>query len=437
MKRGSFLTIFLLGVLGMYCRSGSPVRLPAPETRQKIGSESCQFLLQPYQKTTITVDNELQTPRILSRDKTMATIEISWPRYKDGKGSELLIEHADFAPRRKIYNECPAGVAMFLNTPASRLVFENYLSSGKQPKSVTFIDDRRIVIPYMLEKGAEVIHILSGERTWLRPPEEWARHTGFVESLVLPGEIWISQMYISKIHVFDRRSLAYKTTISLSARWPKVLTYDAGRNLVYASNWGSHDISVIDPASHKELRRIKTGGVPRGMLVMEDGTLFAAQFGGENDTDGRGLLLQIDVESGRILNRYGRPGSKRHIARGKEFVYVSDMSDASVDVFSRAENSIVNRIAVYSKPNTIVLSPDQKTLFVSCRGPNNPQSYLIKGHQMGRVYLIDTVSQAVTEYREGGNQPTGLDVSPDGLYLASSDFLDAAIRIYRVLPGAP
>lgn len=437
MKPGSFLAIFLFILTSIFCGSARQVRLPAPETRQKIGSESCQFYLQPYQKTTISVDGYIQTPRIVTRDKTMATVEISWPRYQDGKGSELKIEHADFATWQQVYRECPAQSAMFLNTPASRLVFENYLTSGRQPKSVTFIDDRRIVIPYMLEKGAEVIHILTGERAWLRPPEEWARHTGFVESLVLPGEIWISQMYISKIHVFDRRSLAYKTTISLSARWPKVLTYDSGRKLVYASNWGSHDISVIDPSGHKEIRRIKTGGVPRGMLVMEDGTLFAAQFGGENDTDGKGLLLQIDVETGRILNRYGRPGSKRHIARGKDFVYISDMSDGSVDVFSRATSSVVNRIPVYSKPNTIVLSPDQRTLFVSCRGPNNPQSYLIKGHQMGRVYLIDTLSQAVTEYREGGNQPTGLDVSPDGLYLASSDFLDAAIRIYRVLPGAP
>ena len=32
----------------------------------------------------------------------------------------------------------------------------------------------------------------------------------------------------------------------------------------------------------------------------------------------------------------------------------------------------------------------------------------------------------------GGNQCTGLDVSPDGNYLAFSDFLDNTIRVYKV-----
>ena len=91
---------------------------------------------------------------------------------------------------------------------------------------------------------------------------------------------------------------------------------------------------------------------------------------------------------------------------------------------------LLKKINVYSHPNTIQLSPDNRYLYVSCRGPNNPKSYLIKGFHMGRIYVIDTVSLEIQEFWEGGNQCTGLDVSHDGSKIVFSDFLDNAIRVY-------
>ena len=68
---------------------------------------------------------------------------------------------------------------------------------------------------------------------------------------------------------------------------------------------------------------------------------------------------------------------------------------------------------------------------MSCRGPNNPHSYYLKGLQMGRLLIIDMDSRAVIESIEGGNQCTGLDVSPDGSHIVLTDFLDNAVRVYR------
>ncbi|MBL8032524.1 MAG: beta-propeller fold lactonase family protein [Leptospiraceae bacterium] len=88
-------------------------------------------------------------------------------------------------------------------------------------------------------------------------------------------------------------------------------------------------------------------------------------------------------------------------------------------------------VKVYSNPNTIAESPDGKFLYVSCRGHNNPKSYLLKGPDFGRLMVIDIATLKVIEDLEAGNQPTGLDVSPDGKYVVLTDFLDHAMRVYE------
>jgi YVTN family beta-propeller protein len=49
-------------------------------------------------------------------------------------------------------------------------------------------------------------------------------------------------------------------------------------SLLYAANWGSRSVSVIDTRARRELRRLPTGVHPRGLTVLRDGTLLAAAF---------------------------------------------------------------------------------------------------------------------------------------------------------------
>ena len=50
----------------------------------------------------------------------------------------------------------------------------------------------------------------------------------------------------------------------------------------------------------------------------------------------------------------------------------------------------------------------------------------------GVVLVIDTATGRHFDTIVGGNQPTGLDVSPDGQFLAHSDFLDNRVTIYEI-----
>ena len=88
--------------------------------------------------------------------------------------------------------------------------------------------------------------------------------------------------------------------------------------------------------------------------------------------------------------------------------------------------------SVDRNPNTIQLSPDKRLLFVSCRGKDNPQTYIKPGPEYGSVFVIDAHTGAILDVIVGGNQPTGLDITLDGKFLAFSDFLDHKIKIFSI-----
>ncbi|HRP68649.1 MAG TPA: YncE family protein [Turneriella sp.] len=301
-----------------------------------------------------------------------------------------------------------------------------------------FISETQVVLPLLNDNHIEVVDIHTGSVTRLTLPPKYAKKGGFVESVRVPplAEFWVSQMMASAVHRFDTATLQYKDSIDLKGKWTKVLAYDSARNTVYASNWTSSDISVIPLTTLKEEHRIKMNGVPRGMAFSKDGEyMVAAIFGGKNDSDSSGRAVKIDLAKEKILQTIIPGGAQRHVVRlkeGENRFAVSDMARSRVFFIDDYKKS--DEIKVYNNPNTIVESPDGKFLYVSCRGRNNPKSYLLKGFDFGRLLVIDLITRQIVESIEAGNQPTGLDVSPSGRYVALTDFLDHAIRVYeRVL----
>jgi len=403
-----------------------------------------RFYLQPHQDVNVTVNGLDEELTLLNADKTLGYMALGTERIEQDSIT-IRLEKEGFVPLQlnialeehlgRYQGENRAPLWQFHKAESS---FElvNYWASGHKPKSVTFIDDVHVSVPLMEGGGTDIINIRSGEIESIQPPREYARHEGFVESLVLKKkkELWITQMSRSAIHIFDLRSLDYRSTISLDGEWPKVLLYDPFRNRVYCSNWASKDISVIDVQTRKELDRIKVQAVPRGMVLSGNGRyLYATQFTIAGQSDCKGRVVKIDLNTNEIVKKMGGEGAKRHAVKdSQDRLFVSDMCQSQIEVYDLKTDHQLKIIEVHSKPNTIKLSPDEQYLYVSCRGPNNPEGYKNPGLEMGRVYVIDTNTFEVIEFWEGGNQPTGLDISPDGRYLVSSDFLDDRIRVHRL-----
>ncbi len=431
--------IFFLVLLSQSCKTIPPLT----QKREQIGSIYWRFYLQPFQKAKIYINGKRKKYKVIHSDKTLALLKLKLPLYKDKMGVDLKIYKKKFLPLKKRillqkkHSEWKKKPLFFaLDKTNSKHRFRYYWKSGKQPKSVTFVNKREVAVSLLGDKGIDIIHIESGHRRKIAPPQKWSKKKGFVESLVLEekDELWVSQMHTNAIHVFDLETYSYKRTIQLSGKGIKVLAYDPQSGLVFGSNWISMDVSVIDVENNSEIYRIHLQGVPRGLWPSIDGKyLYAALFGRDSDMDEKGKLIKISLSTRKVIRELGDMGSKRHIvfSQKRKRMYLSDMKKNHIEIYN-TEDEFLQKIKVYFKPNTISLTPNEEYLYVSCRGANHPDSYLKKGLDMGRIYVIDLNKNKIAEFWEAGNQPTGLAISEDGRYVVSSDFLDHSIRVYQI-----
>lgn len=390
--------------------------------------------VQPYAGTDFFADGKKIEPRLLQKDNTLARLRCV---FKDDTVNVLEIKKDGFRPRRIDKETLFSDPNIFVILPPENSSYEvvQVFPTGRQPKSVTFVNEHAVAVPLLEGKGIDIIDIRTGETKRIAPPKRYADRLGFVETLVLKhkNELWVSQMSAACIHVFDLTSFEYKTTIQSAGGWSKVPVYNPKENRVYLSNWTTKNIGVINPDTYKEEKLIAAPAVPRGMAFDEEGkSMYCAQF---EDSAGRSncRLIKKDLHTFKTIKEMGVRGAKRHIVSDRKYLYVSDMLNAVVEVYSLKEDDrLVKTVKVFSHPNTMQLSPDGKRLYVSCRGPNNPEKgYLYKGLVMGRLDVIDTETLTVLESIEAGNQPTGLDVSPDGKTIVLSDFLDNRIRVFK------
>ena len=308
------------------------------------------------------------------------------------------------------------------------------IQTGLHPKSVEFTPDGKFMVSALLEgTGVDLFSTETFQHIKrIEFPEQYAKKRNFVEIVFIPNkkEMWVSQMAANALHVVDMKDFTYKTTIPTLGVWTKIIAFSNDYKLAFASNWESHDVSIIDVDQYKTIKRVKVAGIPRGMAVTSDNKyLYVCIFS-------TGEMQKIDLDTFKVVKTISFPkGAKRHIIldKTKNLFYVSDMYRGSIYVISPSDDKVIKEIKVDSKLNTAKLTPDGKYIFVSSRGPNNPQSYLLKGPMFGKVYVIDTSNYEIKEWIWGRNQPTGLDISPDGKFMAFTNFLNNEIELYRIV----
>ncbi len=324
-------------------------------------------------------------------------------------------------------------VEMKLEKLNSRIEQVAELNTGMHPKSVEFTPDGKYMVSALLEgKGVDIFSTADFRKVkTLEFPQKYSKLRNFVEIIFLPerNEMWVSQMAANSIHVVNLNDFTYKMTINTKGIWTKIMALSPDGRLAFASNWESHDVSVIDVEKHTVLRKIKVAGIPRGMVVTSDNRyLYVCIFS-------TGKMQKVDINTMKVIKTFNFPkGAKRHIIldRKKNIFYVTDMYRGSVYVINAADDTVIKEIYVDQKLNTAKLTPDGNYLYVSSRGPNNKETYLKKGPEFGKIYIIDTRTYKIVDWIWGKNQPTGLDISPDGKLLAFTNFLDNEIEVYRI-----
>ena len=324
-------------------------------------------------------------------------------------------------------------VGIKLELEQGLLQLQGEYTTGRQPKSAFFSPDgRRVFIPLLGQHGIDVFRrtgdLLAFERRLSVPGSASA---GFVEALCDPRrrELWVSNMTKNSVHIFDLDTLDYKTSLSTGGVYPKVIAQSPNGSLTVVSNWVSRDISVFDSDTRQLLHRIPVGGIPRGMAFSPDGSLLYTAIFDEP------VIAVIDMVQNRVTRNFrfhDGDGAARHIIYRNGRLYVSDMFRGTVNILNASTGALLRSRRIGPNINTIVLSPDGRYVFASSRGRNSPQGYLWPGPDFGAVFMLRAYDLSLVERVWGRNQPTGLDISPDGRLLVFTDFLDANLQLYRL-----
>src|SRR5262245_8287029 len=116
--------------------------------------------------------------------------------------------------------------------------------------------------------------------------------------------------------------------------------------------------------------------------------------------------------------------------------YVSNEDEHTVSVIDTATNKVVNTLAIGKRPRGILLSHDEKTLYVALSGlPKCPPSVpdeecekLERDVKADGIAAVDTSTLKVKRVFNGGSDPEQFDLTSVGLlFVANEDSATATV----------
>jgi YVTN family beta-propeller protein len=303
--------------------------------------------------------------------------------------------------------------------------------TGSNPKQVSFTPDgSELWVPLLGSRGVDVFRAIDGQKI---ATVNLGNQYGAVEVIFNRdgSRAYISQMQTASVIEVDTKTKRRNRTMRTGGNWTKVMALSPDETTLYAANWVSNDVSVIDLTSGQVTRRITTVRTPRGLVIDPAGErLFVAGFDG-----GEIQRITLKTDEKKVLLRTG--GAMRHMVvdQTANLLYADDMGTNTTYLVDLTTEQVRTLGKVDSHPNTIDLSTDRKYLYVSNRGANSPKGYNVPGPEWGSVLVLDVKTGLPVDAMIGGNQTTGLDVSPDGKMLAFTDFLDNRLAVYDIPPA--
>lgn len=253
-----------------------------------------------------------------------------------------------------------------------RLVITHRVHTGSQPKSVAVSPDgRQVWVAAFGQRDHDNVEVYDAATLAL-----WGRVSipgNPVETLFTADgrTAYVSSFAHASVEEVDVGTRTVRASIPAGLD-PKMLALSHDGARLYVVNWRSNDVYVIDVRSRARLQVLETARHPRGIVVLRDDTVLVAS------TEG-------DV----------------------------------VHVFDR-DGRATRRIDVCDFPRHLALSPDERTLYVTCSGTSLMTAYALAS------------AQPVFSARTGGN-PRSLAATRDGRFLASADFGGSGITLVDVV----
>jgi YVTN family beta-propeller protein len=185
---------------------------------------------------------------------------------------------------------------------------------------------------------------------------------------------------------------------------------------IYVSDETGGNIDIVDPDAGRVIDRIAVGKRPRGIVLAHDGrrvfvALSGSPIGGPNvdesalppadrAADGIGV---VDVATHKLLRKYksGADPEAFAVSADDRTIFISNEDAGEMSVLDVASGDIQAHVKVGDEPEGVTIRPDGKVVYITCEGTNE-------------VYAIDTGAFQVLAKMTTAARPRAVAFTPDG-----------------------
>ena len=170
---------------------------------------------------------------------------------------------------------------------------------------------------------------------------------------------------------------------------PKYVAATPDNRYILVTNWCSFDLSVIDRATFKEIKRIPLGTDPRGIAVNPQSTVAYVAVMGSSD------IARVDLGSFSVGWFRGVGLSPRHLVLDPagRYLYATLNGESHVIKLDTTTGNVVARVETGSQPRSMAVSSDGTALYVVNYRSNTVTK--LRASDMSVVQTVDTPSNPI------------------------------------------
>lgn len=200
-----------------------------------------------------------------------------------------------------------------------------------------------------------------------------------------------NQLYIGRvtdpgyISVVDAKTMTLKTQIEKAGKWVTGIIYSPLTKRIYAANGGG-EILVINPATNKIEKRWTPGDGKEYLFLnmAEDpatGRLFVT-----DDSKAKTTLV-FDERTGKVIKRLEGDALGIKFNAKRNEIYISQRESKKVLQLDATSYALKNTWSFDSHPNSLLISPDGNTLYVTIKQDFNEDNTTKGPDSVARIAL--------------------------------------------------